>query len=399
MAADDEGRPENAVGVAPSGHNRLIGQPHDEAAEGPIAEAEAAAARMLSGEHPLGLPGRPVDRRSPFVVAVVATVGVVLTYGVLQLIGAAAQVLVLLAFALFLAIGLEPAVSWLVNHRWRRGVAVTAVLLTVFGVVAGFLAMAVPPLVTQIGNLVANIPDLVRRIQDNSDVIGRLSRQLDLEQNVQRLLSEAGPALAGGVLGVGIKILSGIGSLVVVLAFTAYLLSDMPRLRRTFYRMFPAARRPRAILIGDQIFVRVGAYVLGNLAISAVAGLVTFVWLLIFDVPYPLLLAAFVALTDLIPVVGATLGGIGVALVSLTVSWPVGLATLGFYVVYQSIEGYVLIPPIIGRAVRVPAVLTAAAVLLGGAMLGLFGALVAVPVAAGVVLVVQQVVYPALDRR
>jgi len=77
----------------------------------------------------------------------------------------------------------------------------------------------------------------------------------------------------------------------------------------------------------------------------------------------------------------------------------VGLATLGFYVVYQSIEGYVLIPPIIGRAVRVPAVLTAAAVLLGGAMLGLFGALVAVPVAAGVVLVVQQVVYPALDRR
>ena len=395
----DDSRPENTVGVAPSGHNRLIGQPHDHAREGPIAEAEAAAARMVSGEHPMGRPGRPVDRRSPFVVAVVATVGVVLTYGVLQLIGAAAQVLVLLAFALFLAVGLEPAVSWLVVHRWRRPVAVTAVLLTVFGIVVGFVAVAVPPLVTQVGNLVRSVPDLARRIQENSDVVGRLGEQFDLQSHVQRLLSEAGPALAGGVLGIGLKILSGVGSLLVVLAFTAYLLADMPRLRRTLYRLFPAGRRPRAILIGDQIFVKVGAYVLGNLAISAVAGVVTFVWLTVFDVPYALLLAAFVALTDLIPVIGATLGGIAVSLVALTVSWSVGIATLVFYVVYQSIEGYVLVPPIIGRAVRVPAVLTAAAVLLGGAMLGLFGALVAVPVAAGIVLVVQQVVYPALDRR
>ena len=397
MAKKSRRKPEGAVGASTTGHNRLIGQPHTDD-EGPIAEAERAAAQLISREHPVGRPGMPFNRRSPFFVAVLATIGVAITYWVILLLSSAAQVFVLLAFALFLAIGLEPAVSWLVNHRWPRALAVTTVLLGIVGVVIGFIAIAIPPLIEQVRNLVASVPDLAQRIQGNSNTIGKLSQRLNLQQNVQDLLQNAGPKLASGALGIGIAIVSGIGSVILVLVLTAYLLSDMPRIRRSVYRLFPASRRPRAILIGDQVLVKVGAYVLGNIAISAVTGTLTFLWLWIFGVPYPLLLAIFVALVDLIPVVGSTIGGIAVSLVALTVSLPVAVATLAFYIVYQSIEGYALVPPIIGRAVRVPAMITAVAVLVGGAMLGLLGALVSIPVAAGLLLVLREVLYPRLDQ-
>ncbi len=396
MASRKE-KPDGAVGVSPTGHNRYIGQPHSDA-EGVIAAAEHDAAQLISAENPVGPRGTPFSRRSPFFIAVLATTGVAVTWGAIQLLGAAAQILVLIGYAFFLAVGLEPAVSWLVNHRFPRALAVTTVLLAVAGVIGAFLALAVPPLVEQAQNLVVAVPDLARQIQDNSSVIGRLSEQLNLQDHVQQILSSVGPNLAGGLLGLGIAVVSGVAGLVLILVLTAYLLADLPRVRRAGYRLFPGSRRPRAILIGDQILVKVGAYVLGNLAVSVITGTVTFIWLTVFHVPYPLLLAVFVALVDLIPVVGATIGGVVVSLVALAVSVPVALATVAFHLVYQTLEGYLVVPPIMGRAVRVPALVTAIAVILGGAMLGLLGALVAIPVAAGVLLTMREVVFPALDR-
>jgi predicted PurR-regulated permease PerM len=392
-----DAKPDAAIGVSPSGHNKLIGQPHSDN-EGPIAEAETAAAGLISHEHPVGEPGRQFDRRSPFFIAVLATLGVAVTYGVIQLLVAGGQIFVLLAFSLFLAIGLEPAVSWLVTKGFKRGLAVASVLLGLVALIGGFIALAVQPLVAQVKQLGDDLPKLATQINDNSTVIGKLNEQLSLEENVRKLLSEGGSRLATGALGVGAAILSGVASVVLVMVLTAYLVADMPRIRRNMYRLFPASRRPRAILIGDQILVKVGAFVLGNLAISGITGVITFVWLIIFDVPYALLLAIFVALVDLIPVVGSTIGGIVVSLVALSVSLPVAIGTLIFYIVYQSIEGYVLVPPIIGKAVRVPAMVTAVAVVVGGAMLGLLGALVAIPVSAGLLLVLREVLYPRLDR-
>ena len=388
---------DGAVGVSTTGHNKLIGQPHNDE-EGPIAEAELLAAAMITHDNPVGTPGTPFNRRSPFFIAVLATIGVAITYGVILLLAAAAQIFILLAFSLFLAIGLEPAVSWLVNHGFKRSLAVLSVLLSVVGVIVGFIALAVPPLVEQVGKLIEDIPGLASQIQDNSSFIGKISTQLNLQDNVQNLLKDAGPKLASGAVGAGVAILSGIGSVILVLVLTAYLLSDMPRIRRNTYRMFPASRRPRAILIGDQILVKVGAYVLGNLAISAITGAITFAWLFFLNIPYALLLSIFVALVDLIPVVGSTIGGIVVSLVAFSVSVPVAVATIIFYIVYQSLEGYVLVPPIIGKAVRVPAMVTAVAVVIGGGMLGLLGALVAIPVAAGLLLLMREVLFPRLDE-
>jgi predicted PurR-regulated permease PerM len=177
-----------------------------------------------------------------------------------------------------------------------------------------------------------------------------------------------------------------------------YFLASFPQVRSTLYRLVPNSRRPRATLIGDRIFAQVGGYVLGNVIISLIAGMLTFVWLLIFGVPYPLLLAIMVALLDLIPVIGSTVAGVVVCLVALTVSVPVTLATAAFFVLYRFLEDYLLFPKIIGRAVDIPSVVTVAAVLLGGVIFGIIGALVAIPVAAAALLIVQEVLLPRLDE-
>jgi predicted PurR-regulated permease PerM len=177
-----------------------------------------------------------------------------------------------------------------------------------------------------------------------------------------------------------------------------YFLADMPRIRTTLYRLVPHTRRPRVILIGDEVFAKVGAYVLGNVLISIIAGVATFIWLMAFGVPYPLLLGIFVALLDLVPVVGSTIAGVVVGAVALTVSLPVCIATVVFFVVFRLAEDYLLVPKIIGRAVKVPALITVVAVLIGGALLGIVGALVAIPIAAALQLLTQEILFPRLDK-
>jgi predicted PurR-regulated permease PerM len=172
----------------------------------------------------------------------------------------------------------------------------------------------------------------------------------------------------------------------------------MPRIKTFAYRLAPHSRRPRVILIGEEIFTKVGGYVLGNVVTSLIAGLGTFVWMVAFGIPYPLLLGLFVALMDLIPVIGSTIGGAVVSLVALTVSLPVAIATLAFYVGYRLAEDYLLVPRIMGSTVQVPAVVSIVAVLVGGALMGIVGALVAIPAAAALRLLLQEVAFHRLDH-
>ena len=163
------------------------------------------------------------------------------------------------------------------------------------------------------------------------------------------------------------------------------------------YRLVPQSRRPRAILIGDEIFAKVGGYVLGNVFTSLIIGVGVAVWMLAWGIPYPFLLAMFVAFIDLIPIIGSYIGGAAVTLVALTVSLPVAIATLAFMIVYKLAEDYLIVPRVMGRTVEVPATVTLVAVLIGGALLGIIGALVAIPLAAAVRLLLQQIVFPRLD--
>ncbi|MFJ9783336.1 AI-2E family transporter [Amycolatopsis sp. NPDC101161] len=374
-----------------------MGQPHSDDEEGTVAEAEAEAAEISTPERPLGGIGKRIDRRSPFFIGMTAAAGVAVTYGLIRLLAGAEQILVLVGLALFLAIGAEPAVSWLVTRRFPRWLAVTTVFLVAFGAVGGFLAAAIPVIVEQATALVKQAPEYLREAQDHNTFLGRLNERFHLQQAIESAFSSGG-GLTSGVLGAGKAVFNVVTDTLVVVVLTIYFVADLPRIRATMYRLIPHSRRPRAILIGDDIFSKVGGYVLGNLAVSVIAGVLTLVWLLIFGVPYAALLAIAVAVLDLIPVIGSVIGGVLVSLVALTVSLPVCLATVGFFVVYRLAEDYLLVPKIIGNVLKVPALVTVVAVLLGGALLGIIGALVAIPVAAAVLLLVKEVLYPRLDQ-
>ncbi|MEV7098330.1 AI-2E family transporter [Amycolatopsis sp. NPDC051045] len=373
-----------------------MGQPHSDD-EGTVAEAEAEAAEISTPEQPLGQVGKRLDRRSPFFVGMAAAAGVAVTYGLIQLVLGAGQILVLIGLALFLAIGMEPAVSWLARRRFPRWLAVTTVFVIAFAAVGGFLAAAIPVIVEQATALVTKAPQYLRQAQDHNTFLGRLNERFHLQQAVESSLS-SGSGLTGGVLGAGKAVFGIVTDTLILIVLTIYFVADLPRIRAAMYRLIPHSRRPRAILIGDNIFAKVGGYVLGNLAVSVIAGALTLVWLLIFGVPYAALLAIAVAVLDLVPVVGSVIGGVLVSLVALTVSLPVALATVGFFIVYRLVEDYLLVPKIIGNVLKVPALVTVVAVLLGGALLGVIGALVAIPVAAAILLLAEEVLYPRLDQ-
>jgi predicted PurR-regulated permease PerM len=346
----------------------------------------------------LGRLGRPMNRRSPFFVGMAAAAGVAVTYGLVELLIRARSVLILIGLALFIAAGLDPAVNWLTRRRLPRWCAVIVILLLVAAVVAGFIAAAAPPLTAQVTALVHELPHYVTTLKDHNSELGKLNSRFHIEQRVSKLLSSKGTALVGGVLGAGALVLSAASSVLVVVVLVIYFLAAMPRIKLFLYRLAPQSRRSRVILIGDEIFVKVGGYMLGNFLTSLIAGVGTWAWLQIFGIPYPLLLGLLVALLDLIPVIGSTIGGAIVSLIALTVSLPVAIATLAFYIAYRLAEDYLIVPRIMGRTVEVPAVVTVVAVLLGGALMGLIGALVAIPAAAALRLLLNEVTFRRLDR-
>jgi len=396
MAGVHEGQ-SPAEGRAAEGHHNMVAQPHSDE-EGPVAEAEMLAAQMSSDEQPLGSLGRRFNRRSPFYIGLTASAGVAVTFAMVRVLALLSSMLVLIGVAFFLALGLEPAASWFVNRGLRRWLATTLVFVIFLAALGAFVAAAIPPLAQQAGDLIHQVPHYLQQAQDHSSAIGRLNDRFHLQQRVTDAINSSGGSALNGVVSAGTAIFGALADSLIAIILTVYFLVDMPRIRTTIYRLVPHTRRPRAILIGDEVFSKVGAYVLGNVLISVITGAATFIWLIVFSVPYPLLLAIFVALLDLVPIVGSTIAGVIVAAVALTVSFPVCVATIAFFVVFRLVEDYLLTPRIIGRVVKVPALITVVAVLVGGALLGIVGALVAIPIAAALQLLTQEVLYPRLDE-
>ncbi|MGA9360767.1 MAG: AI-2E family transporter [Mycobacterium sp.] len=380
---------------ADEGHHRRVARPHRDD-EGAIAAAEHAAAQMRSDSRPFGAQGQRLDRGSPFYIGLVASAGVAVTYGAVSVLDAASSVLILIAAAMFFALGLEPAVSGLVNRRLPRWAAVSVVVVAVFGVLAGAVAAAIPPLVAEARQFIDQVPHYVQQAQDHSTVIGKISERFHVQQRIMDTIHGPSAPALGGVLKAGETVFGALSHVGIVAVITVYFLADMGRIRAAMYRLVPNSRRPRAILIGDEVMAKVGDYVFGNVLTSLIAGAATCAWCFIFHVPYALLLGVFVAIVDLFPY-GSSIGGFVVALVALTVSIPVSIATVVFYIAFRLAEDYLLTPKIIGRAVRVPGGVTVVAVLIGAALLGVVGALVAIPVAAAVQLLASELLFPTLD--
>ncbi|WP_198347224.1 AI-2E family transporter [Nocardia terrae] len=380
-------------------HSRWVGQPRPDDEPATISSAEERAARLSSDTNPFGKPGRRFDRRSPFMMGLMAAAGVLVTVGAVRVVLAAHQALLLVVAALFLAIGIEPAVSWLSRHHVRRGFAVALVFAVTLGGLAVFLWAAITPLLDQGQALIHHAPDSLHHLEDRYPVVHRAADRFHLDEKLSRGVDADFGKLSQGLVGAGKVVFGALTATVIVAVLTAYFSANFPSLRTNLYRFFPNARRPRAILIGDAILAKVGGYVLGNLLISLITGVLTFIWLAAFGVPFALVLAVLVAVLDLIPLIGSTLAGIIITLVALTVSLPVCLATVAFFIVLRWIEDYLLVPRIIGRTVQVPAVVTIVAVLIGGSILGVLGALLAIPVAASLMLLVRELLFPRLDSK
>ena len=365
------------------------------------ADVEPSADVTTTGDQRVRRAGWAGDRPSPFLVGMLSASGVAVTVALIAAIVAVRDVLILIGLASFLAVGLEPAVSWLTERKLPRPTAVAVVTALALGLVAGFFALAIPVLVSQGSQFFTQLPGYLQALRNHNTFLGHLNDRFHLQQSLEQMFSGPGgslPGLAGGVLGAGVAVFTAATSLLVVAVLTIYILADLPRIRTNAYVLLPASRRPRAIQIGDEIIAKVGTYVLGALLVALIAGAATVIWLLIFGVPYALLLGLSVALLDLLPVLGSTIGGIVVSLVALTVSLPVALATAGFYLGYRFFEDYLLVPRIIGKVLEVPALATILAVLLGVALLGILGAVIAIPAAAAIQLLIRELAIPHLDR-
>jgi predicted PurR-regulated permease PerM len=357
-----------------------------------------ARVEAVGDDGEFGSPGRRFDRRSPFWIGLLGGLGVGVAYVLAWSISSAREVLLLIALSFFIALGLEPVVALLHRHRLPRGLAVLIVCLGTLAVVGGFLAIAIPPLVDQINNLINNAPHYLQTLNNRNSFLGHLNKQFHLVSHLKNSLSKGGfSSITSGVLGAGQIVISVVTGIVLVIALTFYFLADMPRVTKTIYRLLPKSRRARGGLLIDELFARVGGYFLGNILTSVIAGVGTLVWLVIFGVPYALLLSVFVAFMDLIPIVGSTVAGVVVSLVALTVSLPIAIATAVFYIVYRNAEDYLITPTVMRRTVDVPGLTTVIAVLIGGALLGIIGALLAIPIAAGIKLVLEEVSFPRLD--
>jgi len=398
---DDDARPSEPQDQPSDVSDLIAAHPSRSRAQDAVDDihAQASVEAGADADHGLGQPGRPFDRGSPFFVGVIGAIGVIVAVALAWLIVEMGEVLVLLGLALFIAVGLDPAVHWLHRRGLPRWIAVCVVLLAAVGLFVGFIALAVPVVVDQAKILANQIPHYLKSLNNDRTTLGKLNKRYHIVQRLQQLVSKGGTStLAHGVLGVGKAIFDVVAAAIVVIILSVYLLADLPRVKRGLYRFAPRSRRPRMVLLTDEILARVGGYVLGNLLTSFIAGLGTWAWAEVFGIPYALLLGLLVALLDLIPVVGSTIGGVIVALIALTVSPTIAIATGVFYLVYRFLEDYLLTPRVMARTVDVPGVLTVIATLIGGTLLGIIGALIAIPVAAAIKLLVEELALPALDR-
>ena len=311
------------------------------------------------------------------------------------------SILLLVIVAAFLAVGLDPAVRWLERRGLRRGIAVGVIFGSTVAVFIGFAAAVVPQLVHQVGQFATNLPDYVQDLADKNPRIKEFVEQNGIADKL-RDATQSAPSIIGGSLGkvVGFagSIIGAVFSAVTVVVLTVYFSLSLSRARAGSLKLVPKSRRTRFKELSDPILEKIGGYIAGNVAISIIAGLAAFIFLVIARIPFPVALALWVAIADLLPLVGATLGAIPAVVVAFFVSPAQGLATLIYFIVYQQVENYVIAPRVMKTAVDISPAAVLLAALIGGSLLGFVGALMAIPAAAAIKLLATEVLFPAMDK-
>lgn len=360
----------------------------DEAAPAPYVPVEPA-------------PQPTLLRHTPFNIGFFGALGALVAVFLSQQLLSISSVLILLVMSMFLAIGLNPVVEFFMRRGLRRGLSVLLVLVVVIGVLALFVVAIAPVISDQIAQITRNAPGWLDDLQANSQV-QKLDDQYDVIAKARDYIEngEFGQKVFGGALGVGLKVLSALANVLVVLVLMIYFLASLPSIKHAGYSLAPASRRPRVSDLGDKIIRSTGAYVAGAFLVAVFAGLSTLIFSFIVGLgDYAFALAFVVGLFSLIPVIGAFVSGALMTLLALTVSPTVALVALVYYVAYQQVESYFIYPRIMQRSVDIPGSVTVVAALVGGALLGIIGALLAVPVAAALLLLHREVFLKRQDAR
>lgn len=352
-------------------------------------------------------PEKPVFTIRSFRIGLFGALGVLVALVLGGLVVQLGTVLTYIFVALFFALGLDPLVSWLESKRLPRPLAITAVFAAVVLIFAGLLVYIIPILVEQLTMFVTSAPQIVTDIASQQwvlDLEQQLRGVIDIDELIESVQSFIGNpnnllSLGGGLIAVGTGIASGVTGAVIVLILTLYFLASLRSMKAVAYRFAPASHRAKAHEVGDEITGAVGRYVVGQVSLAGVNGVLTFVLLLSIGAPVPALLACVAFLGSLIPLVGTLSGAVIISLACLLASPLTALVAAIYYLVYMQVEAYLLSPRIMNKAVSVPGAVVVIAAVAGGTIAGVLGALVAIPVAASVIIVVQKVVFPRQDTK
>ena len=311
-----------------------------------------------------------------------------------------ANVITYVFAAVFLALGLDPLVSKLEKFKFPRPLAVLTVIVGLVGFLAGLIWSLAPTLITQSTKFLDSAPDILRDITKFPFVVS-LDDQLD--GAVGSALADAGgfltdsanwPSLVGGVVQVGISLFNGAFGFLIILVLTVFFLASLESLKASLTKLVPASKRERYTKISQQVSISVGRYVIGQVSVAALNATLAFIAMSIVGLPFALVLAFIVFLLAIIPLVGSVSGAALVVMVAAAVD-PTSAIVLGIYfLIYLQIEAYVVSPRVMRVAVSVPAPIVVIAALSGGALLGILGALVAIPFAASVIFIVREIFIP-----
>lgn len=348
-----------------------------------------------------GQPGRPLKRHSAFYIGFTGAAGALLAIWIGQQILSISSVLILIVVAMFLAVGLNPSVEFFLRRGLKRSLAVLVVITAVVLGLTGFIFAIVPVVSEQVTTITDRAPDWFEQLRNNP-TLENLNERYGLIDRAEQTLEGGGYAnqVFGGVVGVGLAVLSAIANTFIVIVLTLYFLASLPTIKRFFYRFAPASRRERVMFLGDRILANVGGYVSGAFLVATAAGLSSLIFLFVVGLgEYAVALALVVALLDVIPMIGATLGAFVVTAIGFATDPKIGLACLIFYVAYQQVENYVIYPRVMARSVDIPGSLIVIAALVGAALLGVVGALLAIPTAAAAQLLTKEILLRRQDAR
>jgi predicted PurR-regulated permease PerM len=351
--------------------------------------------------------------QNAFRIGLLGTLGVGVGLLIITSIANLSTIITYIGAALFLALGLDPAISWLERRGLPRWAAILIVMTGVGLLVAALVLAVAPIIVEQVSQFVEEIPRIVELVSSQQwiDTLKEQFPQIRVDEVIEQVttgltdfvtnpdkLSE----LAGGVLLVAVAIGSGVFAVIIVFILMLYFTASLNAMKRATYQLVPASKRERFADLTEQITQSVGRFVLGQASLAAVNGVLSFIFLSIINAPFPAVLAFLAFLFSLVPLVGTLTGSVIIVLVC----WIPGLGSpltalvaAIYYIIYMQVEAYVLSPRIMNRAVKVPGALVVIAALAGGSLGGVLGALVAIPVAAAILLIIKQVVVPHQNER